>query len=58
MHFNEVDSDLLRNDSLNTENSLRQQESLARLQYIIAFLIEKNEQLRQQLSAKGYGEQP
>ena len=58
MHFNEVDSDLLRNDSLNTENSLRQQESLARLQYIIAFLIEKNEQLRQQLSAKSYGEQP
>ena len=56
MHFNEVDSDLLRNDSINAENNLRQQESLTRLQYIIAFLMEKNEQLRQQLSAKSHEE--
>jgi hypothetical protein len=52
MQFHEVNSDLLGNDSLNAEHSLRQQESLTRLQYMIAFLIEKNEQMRQQLTAR------
>jgi hypothetical protein len=56
MHFHEVNSDLLENDSPNFENSLRQQESLTRLQYMIAFLIEKNEQMRQQLSAESHDE--
>ena len=52
MQFHEVNSDLLGNDSLNAEHGLRQQESLTRLQYMIAFLIEKNEQMRQQLTAR------
>ncbi|MGB6692082.1 MAG: hypothetical protein WBE76_29920 [Terracidiphilus sp.] len=52
MHFHEADSDVQHGDPPNAENSARQQESLTRLQYMIAFLIEKNEQMRQQLSAK------
>ena len=52
MHFHEANSNSLEHDPLNDENSLRQQESLTRLQYMIAFLIEKNEQMREQLSAK------
>ena len=58
MHFHEANSDQQQNDPLNMENSLRQQESTTRLRYIIALLIEKNEQMRQQLSAKGHEEQP
>jgi hypothetical protein len=57
MDFHEVNSELLGNDSTNAEQSLRQQESLTRLQYIIAFLIEKNEQMRQQISARSHEEQ-
>jgi hypothetical protein len=57
MHFDEVNSDLLGNDSLNAEHSLRQQESLTRLQYMIAFLIEKNEQMRQEILARSHEEQ-
>jgi hypothetical protein len=56
MQFHKVNSDSLENDPLNAENSLRQQESLTRLQYMIAFLIEKNEKMRQQLSAKSHEE--
>jgi hypothetical protein len=56
MHFHDVNSDLLQDDSLNAENSQRQQESLTRLQYLIAFLTEKNEQMRQQLIAASHEE--
>lgn len=52
MPFDEVNADLFPFDPLNSENSLRQQETLTRLQCTIAFLIEKNEQLRQELTNK------
>jgi len=52
MHFQEADSDLHGRDPLEVENGTHQQESLMRLQYMIAFLIEKNEQMRRELSAK------
>jgi len=56
MHCHEVNSNSLANDSMDGEHSLHQQESLTRLQYIIAFLIEKNEQMRQQISARSHEE--
>jgi hypothetical protein len=56
VHFHEGNSDLRQNCSPKDENSLRQEESLSRLRYMIAFLIEKNEQMRQQLSAESHEE--
>jgi hypothetical protein len=52
MHFDEVNADLPPLDQSNSENSLRQQETMTRLQYTVAFLIEKNERLRQELTNK------
>jgi hypothetical protein len=44
------------NDTLNGEIDLCPHERLCRLQYMIAFLLEKNEQIRQELAAKRYAE--
>jgi hypothetical protein len=52
MHVHESGSESQQNDPLQVENSARQQESLTSLQYVIALLIEKNEQMRQQLSTR------
>lgn len=51
MYFHDPGPDSNGNEQLLAENSARQQESLTRLQYIIAVLIEKNEQMRQQLAS-------
>ncbi len=51
MHFHDPGPESDMNERLLAENSERQQESLTRLQYIIAFLIEKNEQMRRELAS-------
>jgi hypothetical protein len=48
--------DPIANDTLNGEIDLCPHERLCRLQYMIAFLLEKNEQIRQELAAKRYAE--
>jgi hypothetical protein len=54
VYFHQANSDLLQHDPLDAENILRQQKSLTRLQYMIAFLIEKNERMRQEISARSH----
>jgi len=44
--------DPIADESLNAELDAHPQESICRLQYVIAFLIEKNERIRQELAAR------
>jgi hypothetical protein len=44
--------DSIAEESLNAELDTGPQESICRLQYMIAFLIEKNERIRQELAAR------
>jgi hypothetical protein len=52
MFEQETQSDGFAAQTLNAEIDTHAQESILRLQYMIAFLIEKNEQIRQELAAK------
>jgi hypothetical protein len=47
----------ITNDTSNGEIESRPQERLCRLQYMIALLLEKNEQIRPELAAQKSGEQ-
>jgi hypothetical protein len=47
-----LDFDPRHEDLLDGRSIARQQERLSNLQYIVALLLEKNEQMRQQLAAK------
>jgi hypothetical protein len=56
MHVHVTDLKLPNDDPFNVENIRGPQESIGRLQYMIALLLEKNEQFRQKLVALGYDE--
>jgi hypothetical protein len=47
-----MEADSYNDDSFDERDIARQQEKLSSLQYIIALLIQKNEEMRQQLAAK------
>lgn len=47
-----MDFEPFNGDTFNSEIDARPQESICRLQYMIAFLLEKNEQIRQELATK------
>ena len=48
-----LESDL-HDDSSLVRNVARFQESLSRLEFMVAFLLEKNEQMRQKLADRSY----
>jgi hypothetical protein len=52
MHNHAMEADSYNDDLFDARDIARQQERLSSLQYIIALLIQKNEEMRQQLAAK------
>jgi hypothetical protein len=56
MHNQAMESNSHKNSLSHTRNMLSSQESPSRLEFMIAFLLEKNERMRQQLTVRDYEE--
>jgi hypothetical protein len=50
--------DLPPGNALSAESDADQQESICCLQYMVAFLLEKNEQIRGELAARNFDARP
>jgi hypothetical protein len=53
MHNRKMNADPHKDGSFHAENQVNSQENLYRLEFMVAFLLEKNEQFRQRLFIMG-----